>query len=464
MKNMTLREIAAAVNGKLCGDFSDIEAQGVVIDNRKILENYVFIAIKGNRVDGHDLVNSTYEKGALGAIVEKEGDYNGPYILVDSTPAALRALATYYRKCLTIPVVGIIGSVGKTTTKEMTSSVLSEEYKVLKTEGNLNNDMGLPLTILSIKEEHEVAVVEMGISDFGEMDILGDIAKPDVVIYTCIGECHLENLHDRDGVLKAKTEVFKYLTKDATVIVSADDDKLMTIKESDLPNGGTIVTYSGIPKDSDTEPAMYQAVSIDNLGLEGSKVKFAGNVEGEVIVPIPGEHNVKNAMAAVAAGHVLHESTEHIINGIASFSTIAGRNNFIDVNGMTIIDDCYNANPMSMRAGLSILGKAKGRKIAVLGDMGELGADEVTLHRDLYMSVIENNIDIVYTAGDLSKTIVDALSDTTDFKGVAKAYTGDNAKEDLIADLKPTVQEGDTILVKASHFMEFPQIVEELKR
>ena len=471
MKNMTLEEIANAVNGEL---FSGIHpateanvnvhtAKGVVIDNRLIEQDYIFIAIKGNKVDGHTFVNKAYEAGAMAAIVEQDGDYNGAYIKVESTSKALRDLAAYYRRQLAIPVVGIIGSVGKTSTKEMTASVLSQKYNVLKTKGNFNNDVGLPLTILSIKEEHTAAVVEMGISDFGEMSILGEIARPDVVVYTCIGECHLENLNDRDGVLKAKTEVFDYLNDSATVIVNAADDKLATVTAGELPKGAGLLSYSGALSCS----ATYQATKITYLGLEGTKVKYADNKnndEGEIIIPLPGEHNISNAMAALAAGYTLGLSKQQIADGIASAATIAGRSNFIKAGDITIIDDCYNANPMSMRAGLGILGMSEGRKIAVLGDMGELGDDELNLHRKLYKSVIDNNIDVIFTAGELSKSIVEALKEVPDGKNIiAKSFTGDNAKDDLVKELTPLIKSGDTILVKASHFMEFPYIVERLK-
>ena len=353
MKNMTLNEIAKAVSGTLHGDnIKADEAAGVVIDNRLIEPGFVFIAIKGARVNGHTFVNGAYEAGALGAIVEEEGDYTGPYILVNSTEQALRDLAAYYRRKLDIPLVGVVGSVGKTTTKEMTASVLSTEYNVLKTKGNLNNDVGLPLTILSIKEEHTAAVIEMGISDFGEMCILGSIAKPDVVVYTMIGECHLENLHNRDGVLKAKTEVFDYLNDNATVIINKADDKLASITTEDLPEYTKLISYSGqtMSDKTDTNFANYQAGETKDLGLEGTLIRYAGDATGEVTVPLPGEHNVSNAMSAIAVGYTLGVSSENIAKGIASAATIAGRSNFIEVGGVTIIDDCYNANPMSMRA------------------------------------------------------------------------------------------------------------------
>lgn len=457
MKNMTLKQIAKAVNGKLfCDNSIDNNAKGVVMDNRLVQEDYVFVAICGNRVDGHTFVNDAIEKGALGAIVEKEGDYIGPYILVDSTEDALRTLATYYREQLQIPIIGVIGSVGKTSTKEMIASVLSEKYKVLKTKGNFNNNIGLPLTILSITEEHQAAVVEMGVSEFGEMEILGEIAKPDIVVFTNIGQCHLENFKTRDGILKEKTRVLDYLNNNATVVVNNDDDKLSTIDEKRIPRDAQIVTYSC----KDDNKSMYQAYDIRNMGLEGMKAKVKGEVSAEITIPLPGVHNVSNAMCAIAVANALGESVESIIEGIKKVSTIAGRSNFIKVNGVTIIDDCYNANPASVRAGLGILGMSTGRKIAILGDMGELGDDELNLHRELSESVLDNKIDMLFTVGELSKSIVDDLNGK---QIEAKSFVGDDGKERLLDYVIPKIEKGDTILVKASHFMNFPFIVDKIK-
>lgn len=461
MKNMSLDKIASAVGGKLCKcDDTKTNAQGVVFDNRLIEKDYIFIAIPGERVDGHSFVNKAFEDGALGSIVEKDGDYNGPYILVDSTKQALIDLATYYRSQLTIPIVGIIGSVGKTSTKEMVASVLSEEFNVQKTKGNYNNDMGLPITLLSIKEEHEAAVVEMGVSDFGEMDILGAIARPDIVAFTNIGQCHLENFGTRDGILKGKTEVLSHLNSNPTVVINKDDDKLVTIGADRLPKDAKLVTYSGSSANVNSDIAMYQATDVANLGLEGMKARIIGEIEADVTIPLPGEHNVSNAMCAAAVGHTLGESVDSIVKGIAKASTIAGRSNFIKAGSVTIIDDCYNANPASVRAGLQVLGMANGRKIAILGDMGELGEDELNLHRDLYKSVLDNKIDILLTVGELSSSIAKALDGEN---VITKSFYGDDGKEQLLEYIKPELKPGDTILVKASHFMNFPVIVEGLK-
>ena len=236
MKAMTLREIAAACGGHYYGDKTklDMEVTGVAIDSRKVEEGYLFVPIKGARVDGHSFIPQVMGKGALCTLSEVvlEG-VSHPYILVKSSEQALKDLAEHYRKALNIKVVGITGSVGKTSTKEMIGSVLSQKYNVLKTAGNFNNEIGLPLTIFNIRDEHEVAVLEMGISDFGEMHRLAKMARPDICVITNIGLCHLENLGDRDGILKAKTEMFDFAQPNATIILNGDDDKLITVKDWD---------------------------------------------------------------------------------------------------------------------------------------------------------------------------------------------------------------------------------------
>ena len=236
MKNMTLEHIAQACGGTYIGEECDRkkEIQGAVIDSRLVEEGYLFIPIRGARVDGHDFIPAVFEKGALAVLSERRLEHPaGPYILVDSTEEAMKQIAAFYRRSLDIKVVGITGSVGKTSTKEMIASVLSEKYRVLKTEGNLNNEIGLPLTIFKIREEHQVAVLEMGISEFGEMHRLAEMAQPDICVITNIGLCHLENLITRDGILKAKTESFEHLAPDGIAVLNGDDDKLCAKKAAE---------------------------------------------------------------------------------------------------------------------------------------------------------------------------------------------------------------------------------------
>ena len=460
MENMTLANIATACGGTYFGTEADKERviAGAVIDNRLIEKDYLFIAIKGARVDGHSFIPSAYEAGALAVLSEHELENPaGPYILVESCEDAMKKIAKFYRQSLDIKVVGITGSVGKTSTKEMIASVLSQKYNVHKTAGNFNNEIGLPLTIFKIREEHEVAVLEMGISDFGEMHRLAEMANPDVCVITNIGLCHLENLIDRDGILKAKTESFEHMTANGIAVLNGDDDKLCTKTEV---NGRQTVFYglgngekqAGVKKD-------IYATDVEALGLTGTKaVIHVGEEAFAVEIPIAGEHNVYNALAAVGVARELGLSLEEMKRGIESVQTIGGRSNLIHRNGMTIIDDCYNANPVSMKASIDVLAKADGRKIAVLGDMGELGADERKLHFEVGEHFAQKGIDMLFCTGELATEIVSSVVLASPDTQVH--YFG--TKDALIASLKEEVKEGDTILVKASHFMEFPEIVKAL--
>jgi UDP-N-acetylmuramoyl-tripeptide--D-alanyl-D-alanine ligase len=459
MKNMTLENIAAACHGIYFGDEQDksVEVSGVVIDSRLVEKKTLFVPIRGEKVDGHKFIPNVFEQGAAAVLSEEQLEQPaGPYILVTSCKDALKELAAYYRQCLDIKVVGITGSVGKTSTKEMIATVLGQKYSVLKTEGNLNNEIGLPLTIFKIKTEHQVAVLEMGISEFGEMHRLATMANPDICIITNIGLCHLENLKTRDGILKAKTESFDHIREGGIAVLNGDDDKLSTIK---MVNGTRPVFY-GLGKEvvdhTSTDKSVY-ATDVESLGLKGTKATIHIKEEAfEVIIPIPGDHNVYNALAAASVADRLGLSVSQIKTGIEGTGTISGRTNMIQVRDMLVIDDCYNANPVSMKASLDVLSKASGRKIAVLGDMGELGADEKALHYSVGEYLATKEIDVLFTAGPLSKEIAKAV---TDQHGSCQLHIFED-REAMTKELLDFIQKGDSILIKASHFMEFPKVVE----
>lgn len=487
MKNLTLESIAKACNGKLfCDD--DLAAQteitDIVTDNRKVTKDSVFIAIKGNRADGHDFIVSAYESGAVGVISEKELATDQPYILVDNSLTAIKLIAEYYRENLDIRVVGITGSVGKTSTKEMIYSVLSEKYNTLKTEGNFNNELGLPLTVFRLRDEHEIAVLEMGISDFGEMTRLAKIAKPDVSVITNIGLCHLENLGTRDGILRAKTEMFQYLSENGTIILNGDDDKLSTIEEYNgirpvfyyVDSADTIVdTAAGsaanittdiIADDSGCnicEHMMKHSIYADNIinnGIKGIKCTLHYNDSViDVHIHIPGRHMVYNAMAALCVGKVFGLSDAEIQRGIEKLRPVSGRNNIIETGTLAIIDDCYNANPVSMKASIDVLGFADGRKTAILGDMFELGQNENELHREIGRYLENTDIDVIVLCGKLMKNAYTYLLEHCTSK---KLYYFEKMK-DLLYELDKIVKQEDTILVKASHGMEFTKVLEHLK-
>ena len=592
MPHMSLQEIADACGGTYIGSDADWKTviTGVVRDNRDVQPGNLFVAIEGERVDGHSFVADAFARGAACALVQKlpkqtgntetgkhsaslrkenssrsrqkslqvadsdaqesmrvveigaqeslhaaETDaqkakkhISGTYILVKSTLDAMKKLAAYYRSVLDIRVVGITGSVGKTSTKEMIASVLSQKYCVLKTDGNYNNEIGLPLTIFRIRKEHQVAVLEMGISDFGEMHRLAAMAQPDIAVITNIGYCHLENLGTREGILNAKTEMFDHMREGGVAILNGDDDKLVT---KQIVNGHSAIFYgigssiqvndskeifvadeagelSAVDEAGDysavdeakgfsvsdearefsvaneasqprignrsqsikcgnsgakcqkTANKQVYATDVEDLGFEGMQAQFhTSQGDFPVRIPIPGEHNVYNALAATAVGLELGLTLEEIAAGIVEAETIAGRMHFIHSNGMTIIDDCYNANPVSMKAGLSLLAKAKGRSIAVLGDMGELGEDERRLHREVGVFAGQQGIHTVFAAGQLAQEYIRGIRETNPECEVH--YYSD--RDSMTAALLAYVQQGDSILVKASHFMEFPKVVAALR-
>lgn len=460
MKNITIRNLIEVLDGKFIGDESklDIEASCIDTDSRKIEKDGIFVALVGERADGHDFVRDLLEKGALCCIVEKEIENANGIIVVESTLDALKKMAAFYLKQVNIPVVGITGSVGKTSTKEMIASVLSNRYKVHKTAGNFNNEIGLPLTVFGIRDEHEIAVLEMGISDFGEMDRLSKIAKPDVLVITNIGPCHLEFLGDLDGVFRAKTESFKNLKNNALVVLNGDDERLKNVKPQDLKNveNAQVVFYG--KENEEGKSAFAQEVHLQ--GVRGVEIK--GTLYDNTFSlkePLPGEHNVWNVLAALLIGHHFGMTMEEMKAGVLSVPVMPGRNHLISCDKLLVFDDCYNANPASMKSSLDVLSQESGRKVAILGDMGELGDNKENLHLEVGQYAGKADIDVVYTVGELSLyTARGVRSENQSIK--VRSF---DTKEDLYPVLKKELKEGDTVLVKASHFMQFENIVKFLE-
>ena len=469
MKNMTLENIAAACGGSLymeqaglsaachkaSGDSAGTqrEASCVVIDSRKLEPGGVFVAARGERVDGHDFIPQAAEKGALGIVCEKPPKGGeAPYILVDDSFKALRDIAEYYRRQLTIPVIGITGSVGKTSTKEMIAGVLSQGFQTLKTEGNFNNEIGLPLTVLRIRPEHEAAVVEMGISDFGEMHRLSRIAHPDICVMTNIGQCHLENLGSREGILRAKSEIFDFMNPDGHIFVNGDDDMLLTVKAK----GKNRPVRFGMDPANDV-----YASGVESLGLAGLRaVVHMDTWAFPVDIPLPGAHMVYNALAAAAVGKCLGLSREQIRSGIAGVAAVNGRSHVISLATCTVIDDCYNANPVSMRAAIDLLSAAFTRKVAVLGDMFELGEREREMHGEIGAYCVEKGIDVIICTGELSRF---AYEEACRRRGNADCVYYFRTRDEMMSELPGILRQGDSILVKASHGMRFETVVELLQ-
>lgn len=475
MKNLTLRKIAEICKGTLHreGENADVEVSGVVLDSRQIEKGYLFIATRGEHVDGHRFIPQVFAKGAAGVVCEEEPEGRpGPYILVEDSFQALKDIAGFYRQQLDITVVGITGSVGKTSTKEFVASVLETKYKVLKTEGNFNNEIGLPLTILHIRDCHEVAVVEMGISDFGEMHRLSEIARPDICVLTNIGQCHLENLKSREGILKAKTEIFDFMGEKGKVCINGDDDMLRTVKRV---RGEEPLTF-GMERGNDV-----YADNVENKGLFGISADI--HMDGEVFrgnIPLPGEHMVYNALAAACVGRLMGLTGEEIARGLETVKPVDGRSHIMRLEDKVIIDDCYNANPVSMCAAVDLLSMALARKVAVLGDMFELGKEEKALHRKVGAYAAIRGIDVIICIGELSRStyagacegyglegkncLVPEKSRSTSFQdeksGRSVYYF--SGKEEFLKSWRKIIRKDDRVLVKASHGMAFEQIVKAL--
>lgn len=454
MKNLTLENITRVCNGTYVGPEELLQKEVVSIstDSRKVEEGGMFVPIVGERVDAHKFIPDVMSKGALVTLSERtleDADY--PYIQVESSLQAVKDIAEFYLGGLNIPVVGITGSVGKTSTKEVIASVLKEKYNTLKTQGNFNNELGLPLTVFRLRDEHQIAVLEMGISDFGEMTRLAKIAKPDTSVITNIGTCHLENLGDRDGVLKAKTEVFAFVKENGHIVLNGDDDKLSTVVESN----GIKPVFFGM----DHSHAAY-ADEIESQGLKGSICRIhLGEESFKVLVPMPGKHMIYNALAAASVGKIYGLTLDEIKAGIESLEAVSGRFHMIETDRFLIVDDCYNANPMSMKGSLDVLQDGAGRRVAILGDMGELGKDEIALHEQVGEHAGKCRIDVCICVGALSKYMAEKAKAAN--PALEVIYEPD--RESLLANLASYVKDGDTILVKASHFMKFEEVVKVLE-
>ena len=445
MKHFTLSQIAEACQGTYVGDenLKNTAVSSIERDSRNIKKDSLFLAIKGARVDGHDFIEKCYDAGAICALCEKPPkNPTKPYILVDDTLKAVKKIAKAYRELFDIQIVGISGSVGKTSTKEMISAVLSAKFRVHKTQGNLNNELGVPLTLFGMDDSTEVAVIEMGISDFGEMARISEMVQPTIEVITVIGDCHLENLGDRDGVFKAKTEMFHNLRIGGTVILNGDDEKLNKVT---TVKGNAPIFYG-------FHHGAYRAENVKNNGVLGidADLLFEGN-RISVTIPAIGTYMVSNALAAAAVGRTLGLTNEEIKRGIASYKTVGSRANLIDTGKIKIIDDCYNANPTSVRASIDTLMNFEGRHVAILGDMKELGENELTLH--LETGQYAQACDLVIAVGPLALKLAE---------GAGGLHF--ETKQALFKELPSLIKDGDVVLVKASHSMAFEEITEELKK
>ena len=454
MKNLTLENITKACQGTYYGDESLLqsEAAGVVIDSRKVEKDYLFVAIDGENVNAHRFIPDTIEKGALCVVSHEDlGETDYPYILVESTGQALLDIARLYRDSFDMKVVGITGSVGKTSTKEMIASVIAQKYKVHKTLGNFNNEWGLPITVFAMPEDTEVAILEMGVNHFGEMRRLSSVASPDICVITNIGIAHLEFFKTREGILQEKSQMIQDMKNGGSIIVNGDDDLLCGLG----PIKGVTPSFFGVQ-----EHNQFRASGIQSLGLKGTscRIHLPDGESFSCVVPLPGAHMISNALAGASVGYSLGLTPDEIKAGIEGLPSIPGRNNIISTDKYIILDDCYNANPVSVKASIDVLDMAIGRKVAVLGDMGELGERTEQMHYETGVYAAAHNIDLVCGIGALAKELVRGAAEGPHTEAVWFA-----TKTDFLSEMHNLLKEGDNVLVKASHGMHFPEIVDALK-
>ena len=448
MTPCTAREICAAVGGTLLQD-SGAPVTGVTTDSRAVQPGQLFIPLVGERFDGHAYIAKALDGGAAGCLTAAAPETLLPgklYIQVADTRLALKALASWYRNKFDLPVVQVTGSAGKTTTKEMIASVLSQRYNTLRTEGNFNNDIGAPLTLLRLMPEHQAAVIETGMNHFGEIRYLGEMVRPDIAVITNVGDAHIENLgNTRQGILRAKCEIFENLTPEGIAVLNGDDELLNTVT---LPQ---TILRCGVG-----DGCGVRVTDIDDRGLDG--VACTVTIEGEhyrLTTSAPGRYMIYPMAMAAAIGRRLGLTGEEIAAGVAAYTTVGSRMHLIRLPGeRLVIDDCYNANPQSMAEGLRMLAASPAQhRVAVLGDMGELGQLTAQAHRD--MGALTRRLGLTAVAvGEKMHALTETDPQAQWFATVEEAMPA----------IRQLFTPGTAVLVKASHAMHFERIVKELEK
>lgn len=452
MEVINLQDVVEAVQGKiLSGDVQNKQILSVATDSRVHMPQGLFVAIKGEKLDGHKYIESAKESGAIAALVSQELEQYVDgivYIKVENTVIGLQDLASWYRNKFNIPVVAITGSVGKTTTKDMIASVLERKYNILKTKENLNSDIGAPKTILGLNKSHEIAVVEMGMDRLRQIASISKILKPDTAVITNVGVAHLEYLKTRENILKAKCEVFENMDeKTSLVILNKDNDMLATVN-----NNFKKVWYG---KDSSSDIYVENVVVDYNSGVVKSEV-YVENKKYDLVIPGLSEHLVYAAMSAIAVGLRYKMTVQEILDGISKYTHTKMRMDIYKLqDNMLVIDDTYNANPDSMKSLIDTVTKAdKVNKIAILGDMFELGEDSVNLHKQVLEYGIMQGVNKIIVTGENMKQAVKHIKN-------GKIITFEN-KQDLIDNLSEVVEKDSVIAIKASRGMRFEDITEKI--
>lgn len=444
MKAFTLQEAAAALG------LPQMQAQAtladVCTDTRKIQPGSLFVCLRGERFDGHSFASQAAQLGAAALLVDHPVDADVPQLVVTDTGKALLQLAGWYRRRFQLPVVGLTGSVGKTTTKEFIALVLGAKYNTLKTQGNLNNEIGVPQMLFRLEDSHTAAVIEMGMNHFGEISRLTRAVAPTVGLITNIGVSHIENLGSRAGILQAKLEILEGMAPDAPLIVNMDNDMLRTVKLGDRP----LLTFA-----IDDQSADFTATDIAEQGSTTTFTVHHSTFTQPVTIPTVGIHNVYNALAAMAVGYVAGVDPAAAASALANYVPAGMRQNLVQVGGVQVIEDCYNASPDSMRAALQTLGKLPvHRRYAVLGAMLELGDYAKEAHTQVGKMAAENGIDGVLAYGADAAYIVEAAKQA----GLENARLFDT-KEALAQSLAQQVQPGDGVLFKGSRGMHLEDVM-----
>ena len=455
---MKVKEILKVTKGKMLFGNEELEVENFSKDTRTIQKGDIYIGIKGEKFDGSNFWNQALDAGATAVIIsniqiskeEKEKYKDKTIIQVEDTFEALYEIAKYKRSLYNIPVIAVTGSVGKTSTKDIIASVVSQKYKTLKTEGNNNNNIGLPLTILKLKD-HEALVVEMGMNHFGEISLLTNIAKPTLAVITNIGTSHIGNLGSRENILKAKLEILEGM-KIPRVIINNDNDLLHKWYEEN--NEKIEIHTYGINNSSD--------VIAEKIELGEEKSKFVVKTSSEKVnidVPVGGEHFVYNALCGFMVGKVLGLTAKEIQNGISKFELTKKRMDIrVLKNGATLINDSYNASYESMKASLKYLSsRTDFRKIAVLGDMLELGDFSRELHEKVGEEVANDNIDVLICRGEFAKNIISKANKNKKTQCILLQNN-----EEILSKLQEILKEGDGVLIKASNGMKFYEICQKL--
>ena len=441
---MSLSQAALAIGGELHGD--DAVFSAVSKDTRTLAKDDLYVVLKGENFDGHAFLNQASDLGAAGALVSDPRSINLSQICVADTRIALGDLAAAWRDQFKGKLVAITGSNGKTTVKEMCRGILLEavgEESVLSTQGNLNNDIGMPMTLLSIREQHDYAVIEMGANHVAEIDYLAQIAKPDVAVITNAGPAHLEGFGSIEKVAQAKSEIYGGLADDGVAIINADDDYADYWRQ--VCKGKNIVTFSMKDKKAD--------VYAEAAG-NGAYVFKTALGDMNITMNLPGRHNVMNALASTAVAMVLDISLENIASGLQSFSSVSGRLNVQQgLNGARLIDDSYNANPLSLNAAIDVLTEMDGESYLVLGDMAELGESAAALHFEAGRQAKQHGVSKLYAMGELSRNAVEGFGEGASF------YEDRDA---LIKTVAENMNASTTVLVKGSRSMAMEKVVNAL--